>query len=76
MAKRNPYRVTDELIEEVFELYSMIQNQRAVGEIVGLSQGTVNKILRNRNMDNTPKVEVSPSRFFNVESYLKSITTI
>lgn len=76
MAKGN-YRVTDELIEEVFELYSMLPNQRAVGEIVGLSQGTVNKILRNRNMDNTPKiVDVNPSRFFDVESYLKSITTI
>lgn len=75
MAKGN-YRVTDELIEEVFELYSMLPNQRAVGEIVGLSQGTVNKILRNRNMDNTPKEDPFTGRYFNVDSYSKSITTI
>jgi hypothetical protein len=75
MAK-NKYRVTDEKIELIFKLYPITKNQRMVAKAVDLSQGTVNRILAARMIEQNKIAEEQKSRMFDIDKYAETITTI
>jgi hypothetical protein len=75
MAK-NRYRVTDEKIALIFKLLPVCRNQRAIAAAVNLSQGTVNKILAARMIEENQEREQQRRRTFDIDVYMKSITTI
>lgn len=75
MAK-NQYRVTDEKVQLIFKLYPITKNQRTVAKAVDLSQGTVNKILNAKWIEQNRREEEERSKVFDIDRYFKSITTI
>jgi hypothetical protein len=75
MAK-SKYRVTDEKIKLIYRLYPITKNQRAVAKAVDLSQGTVNKILNARMIEQNQIAEEEKSKIFNVDNYFKSLVTV
>jgi hypothetical protein len=75
MAK-NRYRVTDEKIDLIFKLYPITKNQRTVAKAVELSQGTVQKILSARMIEQNRIAEEQRSKVFDIDRYFKSTITI